>query len=69
MRTLIHKNYGIYNSVLKVEILDYPLRELRITAGGNGIMFQEDYNQLLNDLNLVINFVNNNDNPWENNYE
>lgn len=67
MRLLVEKNLGEHRINLKISILNYPYREMVISVNGGTLMPEEAIE--LNDLIAsVINFVQNDPDPWNNDY-
>ena len=68
MRTIVDKCFGNYQAKLKIVLLEYPLREVRIIVDSPVNINPDDGALIGQSIVSACDFVQNNDNPWENNY-
>lgn len=66
MRLLVDKTFGD-GARLEVSLLDYPLREVRVSLQQKTI-YPQDLIDIANILISVSDFMLNDPNPWENDY-
>jgi len=68
MIKLIEMEFGQNRTILTANLLDFPLREVAISISG-GFMSVSDLEKISQEIIKILDFVQNNPDPWNNSYE